>query len=105
MRYGATLLVAIAAALLSGCPSVITVDGQTVVEDEYHRALELVKDAAGPELDCPRNRLQTKVLSRTVHATVDRFKVAGCGREAVFVRQGPDGYAREAEPPVTGSAE
>ncbi len=70
-----------------GCPKTIEVDGRTVVEHDYKRHHAGVLRVAEAELDCPQDQLTTKILERSVHATVNRFQVAGCGKSAVFKYQ------------------
>ena len=99
MQTPTILVMSLATTLLLGCPAVMTVDGQTVVTDAYYRSLEQVKTAAEAEWSCSREQLKTKVLTRSVHATVDRFQVTGCGQDAVFALSSESSYALETTPP------
>jgi hypothetical protein len=87
MSSARALLAIVTMFVCVGCPTTIQVDGQTVVEDDYKRHRAGVLRVAEAELGCPRDQLTTKVLERSVHATVDRFQVAGCGKSAVFKYQ------------------
>ncbi len=100
MRRVGWMILTCSSGLLLGCPKTITVDGQTVVEDKYHQSVEQVKRAGALEFSCPPEKLTTKVLTRSVHATVDRFQVTGCEQEGIFTRSGEETYAPETSPPV-----
>lgn len=77
------------ALLLAACGT-ITVDDITVMEEDYHHSRDKVLDLAAAELVCPRDQLTTKVLAVTVHANVERLRVSGCEKSAVYLRKGDD---------------